>query len=136
MKKIILIIMLLFICSCGLNDVSTKGDIILSGTKKDFYMIYKVDDRVVYSTYSNTQFKDENNNLVDLKEALENKKITIEDVISNMDYYNAANDGGSLFYKSKNGKVFLAKCNSLPLNGNIKDIYITDDEEVLNYCTN
>lgn len=139
MKKIILSMsLLLFICACSPKEISTKGNIELSGNKKmdGFYTVYKVDqDTTIYSTFSNTRFKDENNKVINLKDALEDKIITIENVISNMDNYETSNDGGSMYYKSKNGNVFLAKCNSLPANGNIKDIFITDDEEVLNYCT-
>ena len=58
-----------------------------------------------------------------------------------MNLINAANDGGSLFYESTddltNTKFYLARCNSLPGNGGIKDIFIFDNEDQMydGYCT-
>lgn len=118
-------------------EVKIDGKFIVFEPRDKFYEIFKIDeDTTIYSTFSNPKYLDTKGNKTPLKEVLENKEITIDDIISDMIMYEAANDGGSAFYKSEDEKIYLAKCNSLPGNGGIKDIFISDDKsEILNYCT-
>lgn len=101
------------------------------------YEIYKLNEQTtIYSTFSNPQFIKENGNEIDLKEELNNNSISIDDIISLMDLYTTANDGESQIYKSKNQDFYLVKCNSLPENGGIKDIIISNNiDKIMTYCT-
>lgn len=126
----------LALCGCGF-DQSGENEKVEEGRNQGLFEVYKIDkDTTVYSTYSNPKFIDGEKE-IDLTESLKEKKITIEDVISKMELYTAANDGGSMYYKSKEQDFYLAKCNSLPGNGGIKDIYISDSfDKVFMRCTN
>lgn len=85
------------------------------------YEIYKLNEETtIYSTFPNPKFIKENGDEINLKEELNNDSISIDDIISLMDLYTTANDGGSQIYKSKNQDFYLVKCNSLPENGGKK----------------
>ncbi len=131
-KKIIIAIFALILlsgCSVKENDEKKKTN--------DMYEIYKLNEQTtIYSTFPNPKFIKENGDEINLKEQLNNDSISIEDIISLMDLYTTANDGGSQIYKSKNQNFYLVKCNSLPENGGIRDIIISNNvDETITYCT-
>lgn len=131
-KKIIIAIFALILlsgCSIRENDEKKKTN--------DMYEIYKLNEQTtVYSTFPNPKFIKENGDEINLKEELNNNSISIDDIISLMDLYTTANDGGSQIYKSKNQNFYLVKCNSLPENGGIKDIILSNNvDEIMRYCT-
>jgi len=131
-KKIIIAIFALILlsgCSIRENDEKKKTN--------DVYEIYKLNEQTtVYSTFPNPKFIKENGDEINLKEELNNNSISIDDIISLMDLYTTANDGGSQIYKSKNQNFYLVKCNSLPENGGIKDIILSNNvDEIMRYCT-
>ena len=133
MKKKIVIatiaLILLSGCSIRENDEKKKTN--------DMYEIYKLNEQTtIYSTFLNPKFIKENGDEINLKEELNNNSISIDDIISLMDLYTTANDGGSQIYKSKNQNFYLIKCNSLPENGGIKDIILLNNvDEIMTYCT-
>ena len=131
-KKIIIAIFALILlsgCSVKENDEKKKTN--------DMYEIYKLNEQTtIYSTFPNPKFIKENGDEINLKEQLNNDSISIDDIISLMDLYTTANDGGSQIYKSKNQNFYLVKCNSLPENGGIRDIIISNNvDETITYCT-
>ena len=131
-KKIIIAVFALILlsgCSIRENDEKKKTN--------DVYEIYKLNEQTtVYSTFPNPKFIKENGDEINLKEELNNNSISIDDIISLMDLYTTANDGGSQIYKSKNQNFYLVKCNSLPENGGIKDIILSNNvDEIMRYCT-
>ena len=94
------------------------------------------EETTIYSTFPNLKFIKENGGEINLKEELNNNSISIDDIISLMDLYTTANDGGSKIYKSKHQDFYLVKCNSLPENGGIKDIIISNNiDEGITYFT-
>ena len=94
------------------------------------------EETTIYSTFPNLKFIKENGGEINLKKELNNNSISIDDIISLMDLYTTANDGGSKIYKSKHQDFYLVKCNSLPENGGIKDIIISKNvDEGITYCT-
>lgn len=71
------------------------------------------------------------------KKTLENISLNqskVQNILSNFNLIDASNDGGSLYYQSKDKKIYIALCNSLEANGGNKNIYISDKED-LKICT-
>lgn len=130
-KIIITIIALILLSGCSIKEKDEKKK------TKEIYEIYKLNEETtIYSIFPNPKFIKENGDEINLKEELNNNSISINDIISLMDLYTTANDGGSKIYKSKNQDFYLVKCNSLPENGGIKDIIISNNsDEVITYCT-
>lgn len=127
-KIIITIIALILLSGCSIKEKEKTYDM---------YEIYKLNDRTtIYSTFANPKFIKENGDEINLKEELNNNSISIDDIIVLMDLYTTANDGGSQIYKSKNQDFYLVKCNSLPENGGIKDIILSNNiDEIITFCT-
>lgn len=99
------------------------------------------DNQKIYSSFKEIQFQ-KGRKILSLKEALDKKEIAIEDIIADMELKAEANDGGSLWYQFlrternlANKDFILVKCNSLEINGNNKNIYIGNNEKILDYCT-
>ena len=117
MKKLLLILFILEVCTTG----CTKK--VSFGAKGEFYEIGKTSEgRIVYSSINKITYLDEHQ-----KER-------------NLDVLDAANDGGSVFFESNDKlaktKFYVAYCNSLPGNGGIKDIFITEDkDQTYKLCT-
>lgn len=130
-KIVITIIALILLSGCSIKEKEEKKK------TKEIYEIYKLNEETtIYSTFPNPKFIKENGDEINLKEELNNDSISIDDIISLMDLYTTANDGGSQIYKSKNQDFYLVKCNSLPENGGIKDIIISNKvDEGITYCT-
>ena len=131
-KKIaITIIALILLSGCSIKEKEEKKK------TNDMYEIYKLNEQTtIYSTFLNPKFIKENGDEINLKEELNNNSISIDDIISLMDLYTTANDGGSQIYKSKNQNFYLIKCNCLPENGGIKDIILSNNvDEITTYCT-
>lgn len=139
MKKIILIITVFFITGCfSHNNSKTETQKWIEYKVKENGLVnfYQIDNNTtIYSKLGTVTYKD-NGQIINLKEALENKNITIEDFINKMDIYKQANDGGSKYFVSNKNlsdvEFYLAQCKSTI---GIKDIFIdTDKEEILHYC--
>ena len=144
MKKLILgeIISILILTGCSNKVVeqdSSTDWINKKVSENKLIKLYELKENIaIYSKLDTIEYKD-NDNIINLKDALEDGKITIDDLISKMNYLNTANDGGSSYYESNDNfigeKFYLAKCNSLEGNGGIKDIFIdTNEENIYNYC--
>ena len=56
------------------------------------------EETTIYSTFPNLKFIKENGGEINLKKELNNNSISIDDIISLMDLYTTANDGGSKIY--------------------------------------
>ena len=74
------------------------------------------------------------NAILELKDALDNKKITIKDIVNQMEYETSLNDGGTLIYNNKNKKIsstdfYLISCHAYKKNMKeyIEDYYIMTD---------
>ena len=97
----------------------------------DVVLLAEVDGRKIYTQYSVDYYNNES-----LRTLLNNKKITIDDIIKKMKYSDALNDGGTIIYYSdsnelSNTNFYLVACNTL--SGN-KDVYIGDTKELANNC--
>lgn len=130
MKKKIIITIFALILLAGCSSKENKETY-------EIYKIYKLNEETtIYSTTPNPQFINKNGDKVNLKEGLNSNLISIEDIISLMELYTVANDGGTQIYKSENQNFYLAKCNSLPENGGIKDIILSNNiDKIASYCT-
>ena len=138
-KKLgLLVIMVMILAGCNKKDIlSVDGNVV----DDSFTMITKLENgRTVYSEFSENYYIDDDGNKIDLKEALENNYISMDEIIKNMEWLDSMNDGGSALYKAKgnslNGtnELYLASCNSLEGNGGIKDIFIGNDETIIDNC--
>lgn len=138
-KKLgLLVIMVMILAGCNKKDIlSVDGNVV----DDSFTMITKLENgRTVYSEFSENYYIDDDGNKIDLKEALENNYISMDKIIKNMEWLDSMNDGGSALYKAKgnslNGtnELYLASCNSLEGNGGIKDIFIGNDETIIDNC--
>ena len=125
MKKVGLLICLALLTGCT-SKLESKIEI----TDNNKETVIELQDKSFITKY-NVLY-----NGKDIKEALENKEITIEDFISNMQEVSTANDGGSKLYKAtdKNKKLYyVAACNT---TAGDKDIYLSKDENVIDNCNN
>ena len=138
-KKLgLIVIMVMILAGCNeKNILSVDGNVV----DDSFTMITKLENgRTVYSEFSENYYIDDDGNKIDLKEALENNYISMDEIIKNMEWLDSMNDGGSALYKAKgnslNGtnELYLASCNSLGGNGGIKDIFIGNDETIIDNC--
>lgn len=138
-KKLgLLVIMVMILAGCNeKNILSVDGNVV----DDSFTMITKLENgRTVYSEFSENYYIDDDGNKIDLKEALENNYISIDEIIKNMECVDSMNDGGSTLYKAKGNslnntkELYLASCNSLEGNGGIKDIFIGNDETIIDNC--
>ena len=138
-KKLgLLVIMVMILAGCNKKDILPVDDNVVDDS---FTMITKLENgRTVYSEFSENYYIDDDGNKIDLKEALENNYISMDEIIKNMELMDSINDGGSAIYKAKdnilNGTkdLYLASCNSLEGNGGIKDIFIGNDENIGDNC--
>lgn len=146
MKKIVLCIIVFTImltgCSTRLNeeneDTRRTNWINKKISENNLIKLYESEDDIIYSKLDSIFYK-ENDVIYDLKDALEEQQLTIDDLISKLDLYLTSNDGGSLYYESNSNfigeKFYLAKCNSSTENGGIKSIFIDlSKENILHYC--
>lgn len=123
MKKVGLLLCLTLLTGCA-SKLESKIEI--TDNNKD--TIIELQDKSFITKY-NVLY-----NGKDLKEALENKEITIEDFINNMQEVSTANDGGSKLYKAtdKNKNLYyVVTCNT---KAGDKDIYLSKDENVIDNC--
>ena len=138
-KKLgLIVIMVMILAGCNKRDIlSVEGNVV----DDSFTMITKLENgRTVYSEFSENYYIDDDGNKIDLKEALENNYISMDEIIKNMELMDSMNDGGSALYKAKGNslndtnELYLASCNSLEGNGGIKDIFIGNDETIIDNC--
>ncbi len=123
MKKVGLLICLVLLTGC-----TSKLDSKIEVTDNNKDTIIELQDKSFITKY-NVLY-----NGKDLKEALEDKEITIEDFINNMQEVSTANDGGSKLYKAtdKNKKLYyVVACNT---KAGDRDIYLSKDENVIDNC--
>lgn len=138
-KKLgLLVIMVMILAGCNKKDILPVDDNVVDDS---FTMITKLENgRTVYSEFSENYYIDDDGNKIDLKEALENNYISMDEIIKNMELMDSMNDGGSALYKAKDNslndtnELYLASCNSLEGNGGIKDIFIGNDETIIDNC--
>lgn len=138
-KKLgLLVIMVMILAGCNKKDILSVDDNVVDDS---FTMITKLENgRTVYSEFSENYYIDDDGNKIDLKEALENNYISMDEIIKNMELMDSMNDGGSALYKAKDNslndtnELYLASCNSLEGNGGIKDIFIGNDETIIDNC--
>ena len=138
-KKLwLIVIMVMILAGCNKKDILPVDDNVVDDS---FTMITKLENgRTVYSEFSENYYIDDDGNKIDLKEALENNYISIDEIIKNMECVDSMNDGGSTLYKAKGNslnntkELYLASCNSLEGNGGIKDIFIGNDETIIDNC--
>ena len=138
-KKLgLLVIMVMILAGCNKKDILPVDDNVVDDS---FTMITKLENgRTVYSEFSENYYIDDDGNKIDLKEALENNYISMDEIIKNMELVDSMNDGGSALYKAKDNslndtnELYLAFCNSLEGNGGIKDIFIGNDETIIDNC--
>ena len=138
-KKLgLIVIMVMILAGCNKKDILPVDDNVVDDS---FTMITKLENgRTVYSEFSENYYIDDDGNKIDLKEALENNYISIDEIIKNMECVDSMKDGGSALYKAKgnslNGtnELYLASCNSLEGNGGVKDIFIGNDETIIDNC--
>ena len=133
MRKIFCIaIVFLLISGCS----QTKNKLVFDGEplNNSFFKIYQIDNNsTIYSVFPENKFQMENA-ILELKDALENKKITINDILNQMEYETSLNDGGTLIYKNKSKKIsstdfYLISCHAYKKNMKeyIEDYYIVTD---------
>lgn len=138
-KKLgLLVIMVMILAGCNKKDILPVDDNVVDDS---FILITKLENgRTVYSEFSENYYIDDDGNKIDLKEALENNYISMDEIIKNMELVDSMNDGGSALYKAKDNslndtnELYLASCNSLEGNGGIKDIFIGNDETIIDNC--
>ena len=138
-KKLgLLVIMVMILAGCNKKDILPVDDNVVDDS---FTMITKLENgRTVYSEFSENYYIDDDGNKIGLKEALENNYISMDEIIKNMELVDSMNDGGSALYKAKDNslndtnELYLASCNSLEGNGGIKDIFIGNDETIIDNC--
>ena len=138
-KKLgLIVIMVMILAGCNKKDILPVDDNVVDDS---FTMITKLENgRTVYSEFSENYYIDDDGNKIDLKEALENNYISMDEIIKNMELVDSMNDGGSALYKAKDNslndtnELYLASCNSLEGNGGIKDIFIGNDETIIDNC--
>lgn len=135
MKKIIIFLIILLLFTSGCKNNYNKSDL----KSEDFSLIYTTDDDInIYSSIDVIYFND-NYVGISLSHALNEKILSVDNLISKLRYVSSLNDGGSQYYKYISDDktfgdkdFFLIKCNSLLENGNLKDIFITANFEELN----
>ncbi len=138
-KKLgLIVIMVMILAGCNKKDILPVDDNVVDDS---FTMITKLENgKTVYSEFSENYYIDDDGNKIDLKEALENNYISMDEIIKNMEWLDSMNDGGSALYKAKDNslndtnELYLASCNSLEGNGGIKDIFIGNDETIIDNC--
>ena len=92
-KIIITIIALILLSGCSIKEKDENKK------TKEIYEIYKLNEETtIYSIFPNPKFIKEKGDEINLKEELNNNSISIDDIISLMDLYTTANDGGSKIY--------------------------------------
>lgn len=142
MKKIICIIfLLLFITSCKKEEVELTGKDLIrynwieSRVKENHLSLYYEleDGKKIYSYTKEIKYLDESGKKHDLKKELKEGKLTLDDFVKMMEVYSASNDGGSIYFETKDSffgtKFYLSWCNSLEGNGGIKDIFIVENKD-------
>lgn len=131
-EKIIIVLCILGLLSgCSSQNSKSNKD------NQEIYEIYKLSEQTtIYSTYFEPEIIKENGEKINIKEELSSGSISLEDIISTMELYTTANDGGSQIYKSQNQNLYLVQCNSLPENGGVKDVYLSDSvDKIVSFCT-
>ena len=133
MKKIsIVILLMLLITGCNNNSKSEKLlDFSQEKSSKNFAEIYSFEDgRKIYSEFANIEFIINENESVNLKDALNQNKISIDDIINKMTYQDSLNDGGSVVYyysikdnNLANKDFYLVKCHNIIENKNNNNIF-------------
>ena len=119
---LLVLIIGIIVCLILFNKNDKESVILEAYTTLDYSkLIYRIENgKFLYSKFDNNYYL--KNGKLDLKKALESKKISVEDLIKEMDFVDSLNDGSSKIYKSKDKKIVMYECHSL--NGN-NNYYIT-----------
>jgi len=128
-KNILLLsIFIIFISLIGCKSERLNYTLVFSKEKSinNYAKIYQFEDgSKIYSEFSNIYFRKNENEMINLSSALEQSLITIDDIISKMNYEGGYNDGGSQLYATKknnrlsNTDFMLIKCHTLDGNRNV-----------------
>lgn len=141
-KKILLLsAFFLTVAGCGKGKKENINTLIFSDEKsiKNLAELYKFKDgSKLLSEYANIEINIDENEISSLSDALEQNKITIDDIILKMIHKDTANDGGSKIYTFNaydndlsNIDFILVKCNTF--NGN-KNILIGTTNNLIENC--
>ena len=146
MKKILLIIaFILMLTGCSIdneNEISTlpTGYSFIYNKKdnqRNFKTIYEYENgKKIISEFDSIEYENYDNNTGkhDLAYFLENKIITIDDLINKMVYLTEANDGGSKLYSSGDqSSIYLVTCHTIDGNENI---IIGTNSDIFSKCRN
>lgn len=144
MKKLLFLsILSLLMLGCtnseNFND-SNEYDLVyenIENCKKDLNVLYKEDDFVIYEYCIKDIYIDINDEKILLNNALNEKLITIEDIIAKMHYDDNSiyKDGGSILYEADTYKVL--SCKSLQENKTYNRDYIIGNKKMeyeTNFC--
>lgn len=145
MKKILFVLFItLIIILTGCVKEENKVDYNLIFSEKTssnyFALIYEFGDgRKLYSEFSNIKYKQKNIDAINLATALEEKLITLDEILLEMEHIADYNDGGSKMYsfsKTKNDvsniNFMLVKCKTITGNENI---IIGTSENIIEKCS-
>ena len=142
MKKISLvlgIISIIFLCGC--NQKSKEFDLILSDYHGSMSPVHHFGEgKYIYSQYYSIKVKLNNNEIVDLSSAINNNKISVDDIIEHMNLNPDKSKNGTLAYSfnsTENGfantNFELIKCDYGNIQNYIIGVDIIDD---ISICVN
>lgn len=142
MKKISLvlgIISIIFLCGC--NQKSKEFDLILSDYHGSMSPVHHFGEgKYIYSQYYSIKVKLNNNEIVDLSSAINNNKISVDDIIEHMNLNPDKSKNGTLAYSFKstengfaNTNFELIKCDYGNIQNYIIGVDIIDD---ISICVN
>lgn len=142
MKKIaILLLEIILLTSCTKENQKYEGkdldlDIIYADECENEIREYvKLDDRKVYTVCISEILLNKEDITLSYYMKTNNIENTIKDLLSNLEYKDALNDGGTEIYQ--NDKMTVIKCNKTLVNKTNKDIYIGNSNLVFqeDFCT-
>ena len=131
MKILLTSILLLSLTGCSNELKEYKQVLEVSELKESLpSKYYKIDDdTTIYSNYDSIKY-----NSKELKDILQNKELSVQEITKKMILKAEANDGGSKYYQD--GDVSVIVCNSFEENGNNHNIYIGyKQEDVVSVCS-
>lgn len=134
MKKILLLF-LGIILLCGCNQKSKEFDLILSNYQGSLTSVHHFGERKhIYSQYYSIKVKFNENEIIDLSTAINNKKISVDDIIEHMQLHPDKSKDGTLAYSfdaTENGfantDFELIKCNYGDIQNYVIGVDIIDD---------
>lgn len=99
-RKFLMFLIFISCCLLGCDNKATNQNLIFgeigSGKLTEIYKLK--DSSIIYSEFVNINYRDANTDIIKLSQALEHKKITIDEILSKSNKIDYANDGGSILY--------------------------------------